>query len=703
MRVRYKPTGQLGDIPDNKFDPSLFEKVQDSSKNTQQPETLQGKAGKFVIDSLLGIASPFIKTGQNVGGAGVEAARASGIEQTKQASTGLIDQSALINQQLRTETDPLKKAALLEQSRKLSEGLGSLSQTNKSITQYQNPFLNKEDMKQVIEHPVEEVARNTAGLASFAIDPTKGNILMQILKSAAQGGLMTASQKGTGAAEIAGGSVFSGALGGLLGIGGKIFGGRGSKVATDTLGKELQAVASQTRNKNLGQVIAGAGEDISGSVLNPKAREGVGYIADKKGLQQLQKQLDLSGHADSQLEQLGNQFNLIQSKIKSLLSGNKTEALTSTTIKDFKEELIKTMTTPSDKASRGAILFIENRIKSTANKGSITAEALYQLKSDLRGELTAAMTKIERGGVLQAKEEAKLAAFNSLKKTLDSLDKNIMPYNSLENKMFDLSKGLIETSKGVKGSDWLTNILSSKGSQAVADVAGQTTTKVGNTLDSLLRNPASQLMKRGINAAERIPGQIQQGLVSGAGMQQGSDIQNELQSTPDELLKTEIGDVTGNEKIKQLLSLAALYDLSKNNGRDASKIDTVSKMFGDKIGGKKTEAEQSASSTGVSTKDAISQLPKIKSKVGLWGIGMKTNSLLSGANMADQDVLDFVTTIGNIKASIAKARAGTSFTANEEKMLDKYTPNENDSYQSLQTKLKWLDRNFSNRIIKSNE
>ncbi|MEK9207167.1 MAG: hypothetical protein AAB922_01705, partial [Patescibacteria group bacterium] len=244
---------------------------------------------------------------------------------------------------------------------------------------------------------------------------------------------------------------------------------------------------------------------------------------------------------------------------------------------------------------------------------------------------------------------------------------------------------------------------SSKGSQAVAVVAGQTTTKVGNTLDSLLRNPASQLMKRGINAAERIPGQIQQGLVSGAGMQQGSDIQNELQSTPDELLKTEIGDVTGNEKIKQLLSLAALYDLSKNNGRDASKIDTVSKMFGDKIGGKKTEAEQSASSTGVSTKDAISQLPKIKSKVGLWGIGMKTNSLLSGANMADQDVLDFVTTIGNIKASIAKARAGTSFTANEEKMLDKYTPNENDSYQSLQTKLKWLDRNFSNRIIKSNE
>lgn len=53
------------------------------------------------------------------------------------------------------------------------------------------------------------------------------------------------------------------------------------------------------------------------------------------------------------------------------------------------------------------------------------------------------------------------------------------------------------------------------------------------------------------------------------------------------------------------------------------------------------------------------------------------------------------TTIGNLKGQIAKLRGGTSFTANEEKLLDSYVPGINESTESVLTKIRGL-RNFLN-------
>lgn len=56
--------------------------------------------------------------------------------------------------------------------------------------------------------------------------------------------------------------------------------------------------------------------------------------------------------------------------------------------------------------------------------------------------------------------------------------------------------------------------------------------------------------------------------------------------------------------------------------------------------------------------------------------------------------------IGNIKGTIAKARGGTSFTPNEEKLLESYTPTINDSEVVLRTKLEgltsFIDKSIAN-------
>ena len=63
--------------------------------------------------------------------------------------------------------------------------------------------------------------------------------------------------------------------------------------------------------------------------------------------------------------------------------------------------------------------------------------------------------------------------------------------------------------------------------------------------------------------------------------------------------------------------------------------------------------------------------------------------------LADQSSLDFNTVVSNLQATIAKARGGTSFTPNEQAMLDRYTPKVGDSKQELETKLRKLQDIFA--------
>lgn len=97
------------------------------------------------------------------------------------------------------------------------------------------------------------------------------------------------------------------------------------------------------------------------------------------------------------------------------------------------------------------------------------------------------------------------------------------------------------------------------------------------------------------------------------------------------------------------------------------------------------QAKEDVKKLGV---DALNALNNKDIKTGM--IGGPLEQFKSKFSMGDQDTLDFNAKIGQMKAAIAKARAGTSFTPNEEKLLNSYTPVVGDSKQQLETKLKGL-------------
>jgi hypothetical protein len=73
-------------------------------------------------------------------------------------------------------------------------------------------------------------------------------------------------------------------------------------------------------------------------------------------------------------------------------------------------------------------------------------------------------------------------------------------------------------------------------------------------------------------------------------------------------------------------------------------------------------------------------------------IGAPLEEIKSVFSAGDQSTIEFNRVISNLRASIAKARGGTSFTANEEALLNTYAPKIGDSLQQLQTKLEMLSQ-----------
>lgn len=61
--------------------------------------------------------------------------------------------------------------------------------------------------------------------------------------------------------------------------------------------------------------------------------------------------------------------------------------------------------------------------------------------------------------------------------------------------------------------------------------------------------------------------------------------------------------------------------------------------------------------------------------------------------------IDTRAAIGQIKATIAKLRGGTSFTAGEEKMLNQYTPNVDDTDKQIEIKLGQLETFYKQKIL----
>lgn len=625
MLVKSKQTGRLLNVPDAFYraNPHLYQVEEEQTQ--QQPQMPQqdfmSQALNFGKNTALSMLSPFIKTAQNVGGAGYELFRAG-----KQA---LGDKNAYVNQQ--------------------------------SGQVVENPFLSRQRLQSITQNPAAEVARNTAGIASYAVPygktiPGVAPFLSKaVLPGALQGGLFASSKEGATTEDVGGATVGGGLFGGALYGLGKLLGG-----------------------------FKGAGAGLRKTVLNPYEAAGNAPYAPAKmdEMTALANELKLSGGSNSQWGQLNKAWDITSQQVKDQLKGQKTQALFKTAVKDFEDTLIKSNVPTSDPAFAKESTLLLERLKGIFKSGSASVEDIYNFKSELRGELSKIFDKANPN----IKEKLKENLFQSLKTTLDDLVPEVRALNEREAQMFDLAKGL---AKNAGPAERFGIPIPKEPFQWGADSLGRLFGKIGGgegVVSNIQKSPLT--IPAGREVLRNLVGQ------------QGPQTQQPTIPTPPSgipTMDTQTQGQGGEWKItsSQLQRILLSPNVSDKDKAQFKYIYETQQAQGE--GGKQTDAQRAADQVTQLTNTALNQLPIIKDKVGLGGIGLRTAGFMSAFNKADQDVLNFTNSIYQIKASIAKARAGTSFTPNEERLLNMYTPNEGDSYQSLVTKLNGLSTLFNNK------
>ena len=212
--------------------------------------------------------------------------------------------------------------------------------------------------------------------------------------------------------------------------------------------------------------------------------------------------------------------------------------------------------------------------------------------------------------------------------------------------------------------------------QSIADATGRVAEKVQGLPASL----TSLLSKAGaIGASTGVSRPVEQSMPEEPAPTSETQVQPDTQEfsiTPEMMMEARMVLPT-----KEYAKLKDMYDIQES----AKKTE-----------GGGTEAQIARSNTAELIDSASTQLeenPNIKA--GL--IAGPLESILGQFNAGDQATLDFNTTVSNLAATIAKARGGTSFTPNEQAMLEKYSPKVGDSKQILVTKLAQLRKQFGGK------
>lgn len=147
------------------------------------------------------------------------------------------------------------------------------------------------------------------------------------------------------------------------------------------------------------------------------------------------------------------------------------------------------------------------------------------------------------------------------------------------------------------------------------------------------------------------------------------------------------GTMTKEEVTQNIIAAAQAGD-SKGVTRWTAALDALVKAG--PAADKKTEAQRSADAATGIAKSALADFTKGGIKTGPLALVEEGKSKLGTQGSGDEKTIKFNVKITSLKAMIAKARAGTSFTANEEKMLNRYTPTIGDTSQQLRIKLEML-------------
>lgn len=224
------------------------------------------------------------------------------------------------------------------------------------------------------------------------------------------------------------------------------------------------------------------GTNLRRGVLNPQAKASPFMSEEMSALQKVQTKLGLKGSAQAQLEQLPDLFRKSQKEIKTLLKKSKTTkkgALSDEFLKQIDDANYNLDDIQFSKA-------VESEMNTLSKLDGASPLKQYQALEKYRNLLKSTRKKIDKGTTLLPKEEARLAAFNSLKASIDTVSLEVRALNTLENQMYNISEGLAKSTKK-KGFGVGPVKLPGEISQSLQDKAGrllQGSGKFGQTITS---------------------------------------------------------------------------------------------------------------------------------------------------------------------------------------------------------------------------
>lgn len=530
-----------------------------------------------------------------------------------------------------------------------------------------NPFLDPKEVRTIRNQPITQSAKNLAGIGAYTVPfPAAGGFKAAFLSGAASGALSSLSQDETSLEDVIKSGLFGGTTAGVLN---KLL---NVKSGTSKLGENLEAAGTTARRK----------------VLNPQTSTAPYAASEEKAALALQEKLGLKGSARSQMGQIDKLYNTWNDEISSIIDSGSNRAdnkgVVGGKIRSFVEQEGKNFI-PGD-ASYEKILNRElTKFDRSVAGDAVTARDIFNFKKQIASNYKNAFKKAsgESASSLTAPESVALDIWQSLDNLLVELEPGVKDLTLKQSQLYDIAPGIIKKAKETAQIPLIGGRVGTGPLQAVEDAAGRGLQGAGRAL---------QGTAAGIPQTPEILRQI---LLRGGAAGAGGNMPGQTDSVPtpaqvSPLTNTSTGVAQPNTQqiLKQILAAGVLE--GKVSASDISALNTLG-LLGteDKP---LTETQQARSDIRSLTDQALRALETGSVKTG--PIAPKFENLKAVFNAGDESTLGFNALISSIRATIAKARAGTSFTANEEKLLNQYTPQVGDSDQQLRIKLQGLQQLF---------
>lgn len=540
-----------------------------------------------------------------------------------------------------------------------------------------NPVLSQSEVRNVRMSPITESAKNIAGIGAYTVPfPAAGGFKAALAPGALSGLLGSLSQDNVTLEDLVKGAG-TGAL--TAGVLNKLLGGRAAKVADEATGtgNRLEQMGATARRK----------------VLNPQTSNAPYAASEEKAALALQEKLGLKGSGRQQLEQVDKLYNQWNDGIKSIIDAGSNRAESkvglASKIRNFVNQEGQNFI-PGDQTYETLLNRELTKFERSVTGDAATAKDIFAFKNRLASNYKNAFKKAsgDSASALTAPESVALDVWKSLDNLLVELEPGVKDLTVKQSQLYDISPGLVKKAKETAQIPITGGRIGTGPLQALEDSTGRTLQSAGRAIgggSQAAAPPVSSALKQLLLRAG-VPGAAALG-----GDQQDTVPTAQPASPITDTGATGGGQVDSQQVLKQLLAAGVLS--GKISSSDVTALQSLGLLDSGKTE-KLTEAQQARADVGSLSSQALRALETGQVKTG--PIAPRFENLKSVFNAGDEQTVAFNTLLASIKATIAKARAGTSFTPNEEKLLNQYTPNVGDSEQQLRVKLQGLQQLFPN-------